>query len=107
MILQQDRYSDIRHTESAMMLKLGAKSELTSYLKVGGAAYGALPLRSTPGELLGPHGHTNGVIGEAWIKAENEGVSAQIGRMRLDWPLLNSNDVSLIPILPPNVKTDF
>lgn len=99
MILQQDRYSDIRHTESAMMLKLGAESELTSYLKVGGAAYGALPLRSTPGELLGPHGHTNGVIGEAWIKGENEGVSAQIGRMRLDWPLLNSNDVSLIPNL--------
>lgn len=99
MILQQDRYSDIRHTESAMMLKLGAESELTSYLKVGAAAYGALPLRSTPGELLGPHGHTNGVIGEAWIKAENEGVSAQIGRMRLDWPLLNSNDVSLMPNL--------
>lgn len=99
MILQQDRYSDIRHTESAMMLKLGAESELTSYLKVGGAAYGALPLRSTPGELLGPHGHTNGVIGEAWIKGENEGLSAQIGRMRLDWPLLNSNDVSLIPNL--------
>lgn len=99
MILQQDRYSDIRHTESAMILKLGAESELTSYLKVGGAAYGALPFRSTPGELLGPHGHTNGVIGEAWIKAGNEDVSAQIGRMRLDWPLLNSNDVSLMPNL--------
>jgi hypothetical protein len=99
MILQQDRYANIRHTESAIILKLGAESEVASYLKAGGAVYGALPLRSTPGELLGPHGHANGVIGEAWVKAEDNGISAQIGRMRLDWPLLNSNDVSLMPNL--------
>lgn len=99
MILQQDRYSNIRHTESAILLKLGGEAELTSYLKAGGALYGVLPLRSTPGELLGPHDHANGVIGEAWVKAENNTLSAQIGRMRLDWPLLNSNDASLMPNL--------
>lgn len=99
MILQQDRYSDIHHTESAVLLKLGAETELTPYLKAGGAVYGVLPLRSTPGELLGPHDHANGIIGEAWIQAEENGISAKIGRMRLDWPLLNSNDVSLMPNL--------
>lgn len=99
MILQQDRYADIRHTENAIILKLGIESELTPYLTTGAALYGALPIRSTPGELLGPHGHANAILGEAWIKANNDSLSAQIGRMRLDWPLLNSNDVSLMPNL--------
>lgn len=99
MILQQDRYADIRHTEHAVLLKLGIESALIPYVTTGAAVYGALPIRSTPGELLGPHGHANAILGEAWIKAENDGLSAKIGRMRLDWPLLNSNDASLMPNL--------
>lgn len=99
MILQQDRYADIHHTEGAVILKLGLESELSPYLITGGAVYGETPIRSTPGELLGPNGRTDAILGEAWIKAKNDFASVQIGRMRLDWPLLNSNDVSLMPNL--------
>lgn len=99
MILQQDRYADVHHTEGAVLLKLGIESELASYLKGGAAVYGALPIRSTPGELLGPNGRADAILGEAWIEIGSDSSSARIGRIRLDWPLLNSNDMSLMPNL--------
>jgi len=99
MILQQDRYADVHHTEGAVLLKLGIESELAPYLKGGAAVYGALPIRSTPGELLGPNGRADAILGEAWIEIGTDSSSARIGRIRLDWPLLNSNDMSLMPNL--------
>ena len=99
MILQQERLDDAHRTESAGMIKLGAYSEPLAWLKAGASFYGTLPFHRIGGELLGPEGTSGTLLGEAWIQAGQASWNLTAGRMKLEWPFLNSNDTSLIPNL--------
>ncbi|MEF3191667.1 MAG: hypothetical protein K6347_03825 [Campylobacterales bacterium] len=95
-MVEHDRQPGMQSVHAASLIQLGAAWELTPLLTTGVVAYGGVPLGSEHEELLRD---PKAMIAEAWIALKGDRGHLSVGRQKIEWPILNTNDVSLVPNL--------
>lgn len=99
LILQRKDVNSINPADSETRIRLGSETEPLANLKTGVIFYGAAPVNGSEREIPGPGKESRMLLGEAWLRLDTGVSEVTAGRMKLDWPLLRSDTVALVPNL--------